>query len=413
MDLQRLLIDRMENRVLVGITILLATMVLVGWVAINEPGRMASFQEQHLARSVEIGAELFASSCATCHGAGGRGITGVAPGLNNPQMFGHDFFAAIDSEIVTLETAKAQFETITESLASTGDLSEDQVSALEAQQAALVEAYGENPSAGIDTQIANLNVERDALRSRMQAAVDLGYDPDAPSRPDNLDWASTLHDFVLTTLVGGRPTSQSYWPRSMPAWSQRAGGPLRDDQLENLTNYILNWGTDRAWTVDDLLQVDQFARIPVDASAGTDGIAPDVANIQVSDVEANRDLINETMAQVLTDLAGVSGDPNNGQALYNGALACSGCHNVAAVAPPVDGTLTRTENTRLNAPELAGYTVDQYLVESIIVPNAYVAPPAYAANTMPQDFGTKLTAQDLADLMAYLRSQDGDDPLAG
>ena len=53
MNLKRLLIDRIENRVLIGITIFLATMVLVGWVAINEPGRMASFDQVYMARSTE------------------------------------------------------------------------------------------------------------------------------------------------------------------------------------------------------------------------------------------------------------------------------------------------------------------------------------------------------------------------
>ena len=73
MDLQRLLIERMENRILVGLTVVLASMVLVGWIAINETGRMASFQQQHLARSIEKGAELFANNCAFCHGTSGKG----------------------------------------------------------------------------------------------------------------------------------------------------------------------------------------------------------------------------------------------------------------------------------------------------------------------------------------------------
>ena len=38
-------------------------MILVGWVAINEEARMQSFVRQHTGRSIERGAELFASLC--------------------------------------------------------------------------------------------------------------------------------------------------------------------------------------------------------------------------------------------------------------------------------------------------------------------------------------------------------------
>ncbi|HLV35401.1 MAG TPA: c-type cytochrome, partial [Spirillospora sp.] len=109
MNLKRLLIDRMENRILVGTVAFLASMVLIGWVAINEPGRMAAFQQQQLARSIEHGAELYTNNCAECHGASGLG-SARAPGLNNPQLFGVDFLAPIDNDIAALETAKADVE---------------------------------------------------------------------------------------------------------------------------------------------------------------------------------------------------------------------------------------------------------------------------------------------------------------
>src|SRR5690606_25364795 len=109
LNLKRLLIDRMENRILVGTVAFLASMVLIGWVAINEPGRMAPFQQQQLARSIEHGAELYTNNCAECHGPNGLG-SARAPGLNNPQLFGVNFFNTIDTEIATLETAKADIE---------------------------------------------------------------------------------------------------------------------------------------------------------------------------------------------------------------------------------------------------------------------------------------------------------------
>ncbi|MEO0565566.1 MAG: hypothetical protein AAF125_25895, partial [Chloroflexota bacterium] len=42
----RLLIENLENRILVGIASFVGIMVIVGWIAINEPARMATFEDQ-------------------------------------------------------------------------------------------------------------------------------------------------------------------------------------------------------------------------------------------------------------------------------------------------------------------------------------------------------------------------------
>ncbi|MEL6308030.1 MAG: c-type cytochrome, partial [Chloroflexota bacterium] len=72
--MDRLIIESIEGRITLGIVMFLSIMILIGWVALNEPARMAEFEEQHTARSIERGAELFAANCATCHGADGYGI---------------------------------------------------------------------------------------------------------------------------------------------------------------------------------------------------------------------------------------------------------------------------------------------------------------------------------------------------
>lgn len=121
--------------------------------------------------------------------------------------------------------------------------------------------------------------------------------------------------------------------------------------------------------------------------------------------------VGADVARILTLLDAVSGDPLNGQLLYNSdTLACYGCHVAQAgeAAPALDGTLTRAEETRLADPALDGYTVTQYLVESIVQPGHYIA-PGYN-NVMPNNFGDRLTLQDLADLLIFLESQDGPSP---
>lgn len=117
-------------------------------------------------------------------------------------------------------------------------------------------------------------------------------------------------------------------------------------------------------------------------------------------------------AVALAKIADLNGDPSRGQQLYNGLepvldgtkLTCSSCHN-GNTAPDVLGTWTRIDEIRLKDPKLAGYTSEQYLVESIVHPAAYTV-PGYVENLMPDYFGTRIDAQMLADLVAYLDSQD-------
>ena len=363
MNLQRLLINRLEQRILVGTLAFLGIMVLVGWIAINEGGRMQVFERQYSARSIERGASLFNANCSPCHGTSGLG-SGRAPALNSPYLFGHDYLAENTSERTTLEA--------------------------ELNSESLTDARREE----INTRLAELDTERQSLVSQMQAAIDKGYDPEAPDRLADLGWTGGLHNFIYTTLVHGRPTSAAYWPEAMPAWSQSAGGPLRDDQLEDLTTYVLNWDKGNAWTVEDLLAVQQFPIVP--GAAG----APEVENV----IGANTEI-----AAIMEGLAGVTGDPQVGQELYTGTTyACYSCHNNAVVAPPMEGTWTRVQEQRLQDPQFAGYTGEQYLAESIVHPNAYIAttPNAYAPGVMPQNFGDRMDYQILADIIAYLKSQD-------
>ncbi|MBI1282259.1 MAG: hypothetical protein GC179_29300 [Anaerolineaceae bacterium] len=115
--------------------------------------------------------------------------------------------------------------------------------------------------------------------------------------------------------------------------------------------------------------------------------------------------VGKDVARILKTLDTVTGDPINGQVLYNGDLGCAGCHlGDAPIAPPTEGTYTRIEEERLKDPLLAGYTPEQYLVESIIEPAHYLVPGFQ--NVMINNFGDRLTLQDLADLVAFLESQD-------
>ena len=113
----------------------------------------------------------------------------------------------------------------------------------------------------------------------------------------------------------------------------------------------------------------------------------------------------------LAEIESLFGDSFNGQLLYNGlamgldgnSLGCSTCHN-GEVAPMTEGTYTRVEDIRLLEEQFVDYTVRQYIVESILHPHTYIVPEYQ--DVMGSNYGTRLDAQMLADIVAYLESQD-------
>jgi hypothetical protein len=50
-----------------------------------------------------------------------------------------------------------------------------------------------------------------------------------------------------------------------------------------------------------------------------------------------------------------------------------------------------------------GKSADYYLHESLMAPNAFVV-PNFPANVMPQNFAQTLSAQQIDDLVAYLKT---------
>lgn len=116
--------------------------------------------------------------------------------------------------------------------------------------------------------------------------------------------------------------------------------------------------------------------------------------------------------RILTALENLDGDPLRGQLIYNGEertasgsnASCAGCHEVGEVAPPTAGTWTRWDEQHSLEPRFADYTFERYTVESIILPHEYLVEPFAAL--MPSNYHETLGYQDLADILAYLDSQD-------
>jgi mono/diheme cytochrome c family protein len=405
--LQRLLIEKMENRILVGITMFVGIMILVGWVAIKEPARMSSFDRQFLARSIERGGEQFALKCVTCHGPEGHGIGGRAPGLNNPHLFGYNFFADLDTELDDLDSSRAQLETERTNLAEELVAEDTTDERKEEIQARIVEISEEMDA--LDAQLQPIMEERQAIIDQLQPAILKGYpittDADGnvqinTSRLEQVEFGGSLAQYITVTLHSGRPGSNSYWPAPMVSWSQDGGGPLRDDQVQDIVNYILNWDKGDDWTIQDALAVEQYAVWPLSPGTGSAGTEAEVAG---TDVEA-------VLAQIESET--IVGDPDYGQQLYmsqvavatGGVLGCNGCHVGGVSAPPTAGTFDRVQNERLQQPQFADYTPEHYLIESILQPEAYVV-PGWSGGIMPNNFGSRLSVQELADIVAFLETQ--------
>jgi mono/diheme cytochrome c family protein len=609
------LATRLENRILIGVAAITATIIVAGWIAINENARMEEFTERANARSVEAGARIFESNCIACHGPDGRGLPGAAPALNSPHLFGYDFFGEIDSQILVVEndlansigeerealqvelsTLQAErlvleerilydysdrlaqiesdlaaldseiemlegvdnasripvyisqresaelfpLETELVDLETRGALTEEQIEAAaeaedaeatsdeeavqapesdeaeevtdEETEAADVEATSDDEAAleegeeeedvltieevladfpnltGAEAEryieiaeaieafteemapynaLANQRADLVAERGRFLALADaqeevvaarealaevesqlaelgeapeegeedpdaaireplleaateargvledaeleridahdalldsgdiLDYDPGEPSRLAQLDYAGGLRDFIKGTLTGGRPTSQSYWPRAMVGWSQVAGGPLRVDQIDNLVDYILNW--DREFTIEDIRNVTQFARVPAFGDLASDDPldTPNVAAIQ------------QGIAERLDSGDIVEGDAALGEAAFEN-FGCVACHSdTPAAGPTRTGLWTRVIDNEDDRLTVTGYEEEPeaYLIQSIVNPSAFVV-PGFADGVMPNTFADRVGYQDIVNIIAFLETQE-------
>lgn len=200
-------------------------------------------------------------------------------------------------------------------------------------------------------------------------------------------FAGTVDNYIRGTIAAGRPR-MSDWARAqgfieaMPTWGESYGGPLRDDQIDDLVAYITNWGL-------------AFAGQTPDA-------APTVVPVGV-------DITQELPA----------GDAVAGEALAASA-GCTACHVTALVGPawlasahPSGQGVGARAAGHASAADYTGAATDAYgyLFESIVAPSAFIVDgnvaytnPANGDSLMPAIYATSLSAQNVADLIAYLET---------
>lgn len=91
--------------------------------------------------------------------------------------------------------------------------------------------------------------------------------------------------------------------------------------------------------------------------------------------------------------------PENAETVIS-KYSCNACHREGqgVIAPLFDGLAARAADRRPPMP------ADAYIYEAIVFPGAFVV-EGYN-DLMPPDFGTRMTDQELADVLAYLLTPD-------
>ncbi len=199
-------------------------------------------------------------------------------------------------------------------------------------------------------------------------------------RINDVGFAGTLKDYVMLTVAAGRPSrANAQWGVVMPTWSSAYGGPLRADQVQQLTNYVLNWESTAVTQGPDEDPWIPFQDAPSKLSA------------------------EELAALGQAAAAPASTGPRTPPEIFT-QLACAGCHvltlpqddaNHGAVGPNMGNLPDNAAN------RVAGQDAQTYIINSITTPNAFVV-PGYQANIMPQGLRDRMTPEEFDALVAWL-----------
>lgn len=214
--------------------------------------------------------------------------------------------------------------------------------------------------------------------------------PGVAWRLEDLGWErSDAYGYIYQTIEAGRTVSTRPWRwvgarppegggMAMPAWGQKYAGPLRPDQILDITNYLVNFKTKLPDSLDDAV-----------AYAAT---------------------VPETV--LLSDAPSADPKPDGSDPVVLGAWlfknqACVTCHTMegvsAAVVGPVLTNVATSALERIASAEYTGSatTAAEYIHESIVTPALFVVPDYVGKTQMLATFGS-LPAEDLDALVAYL-----------
>lgn len=84
---QYLYVQSLITKIWLGLVFTIITLVALLFIQVTEEQRMDAQTVSWEGRSIEKGAALFDSNCASCHGPDGKGLPNVAPALNSKHFF--------------------------------------------------------------------------------------------------------------------------------------------------------------------------------------------------------------------------------------------------------------------------------------------------------------------------------------
>lgn len=170
-----------------------------------------------------------------------------------------------------------------------------------------------------------------------------------------INYQGDLRSYIEGAVASGRPVKNADYTSIMPAWSQKYGGALREDEIRDVASFILNW-------------------------------QPRVATKTLA-------------AQPLAD----DGSAAAAGKAYFGSRDCLGCHGW-----PGRGGITGPDLAGLalrGGEQMPGIDAEGYIRISILAPSATIAkdcPPGPCPDMMPRDYGEQLSPRELEILVRYL-----------
>jgi mono/diheme cytochrome c family protein len=212
-------------------------------------------------------------------------------------------------------------------------------------------------------------------------------------RLSEVGFAGTLEDYVKLTIAAGRPSNaHGQWLQVMPTWSSRYGGPLRDDQVQQATDFVMNWESTAILQTPEEDPFIPFANIPVSGTVAVSG----TVNTPGAPAEG---------AATEGDTAPIAARPPE-QLFRNlpDGVGCEACHNLTEVENASTRGLIGPNlgNLHENAPNrVPGEDAATYVHTSIVTPDAHVV-ASYPAGVMPKDFANRMTPEELDALVAWL-----------
>jgi len=211
----------------------------------------------------------------------------------------------------------------------------------------------------------NAEGEQEACKGRALNSYDLLCEVNGKSaRMTALGWEGTKQAFIEGTITTGRP-----W-NGMPTWGSDFGGPLEPYEVGYVAAYVMNFAEGELCEGEPLPPPDW----------------PDTAS--------------ELAAEF-------SGDAANGEDLYTITYGCAGCHGDPSLENSNQTGPWSGEFQNLDEVRKPGYAAADYVYESILLPNEFIAPecatgPCSSPSAMPDNFGLRLSFQEMADIIAFL-----------